>query len=142
MVIGARFAGEGAYQVRGPRAWAMKLLSTVLSRIAKTRLTDTTSGFKACNRQMIAFFANWYPVEYLGDTIETLVGAVRCGFVVRQIPVAMRERTTGTPSASPLKATVYLVRAGFVLLLAMIRRMPEVPDLDKQSAQLAGATAK
>ncbi|WP_051943805.1 glycosyltransferase family 2 protein [Streptacidiphilus rugosus] len=142
MVIGARFAGEGSYHVRGPRSWAMKLLSTVLSRVAKTRLTDTTSGFKACNRQMIAFFANWYPVEYLGDTIETLVGAVRCGFVVRQIPVAMRERTTGTPSASPLKATVYLVRAGFVLLLAMIRRMPEVPDLEKQSAQLAGATAK
>jgi glycosyltransferase involved in cell wall biosynthesis len=139
LVIGARFAGEGAYQVRGPRAWAMKLLSAVLSRIAKTKLTDTTSGFKACNRRMIALFADWYPVEYLGDTIEALVGAVRCGFTVRQIPVAMRERTTGTPSASPVKAAIYLGRAGFVLLLAMIRRMPEVPAPLAPTAEPAGA---
>lgn len=141
LVIGARFAGEGAYQVRGPRAWAMKLLSGVLSRVARTRLTDTTSGFKACNRQMIALFAHWYPVEYLGDTIEALVGAVRCGFTVRQIPVAMRDRTTGTPSASPLKATIYLGRAGFVLMLAMIRRMPEVPQPAERPTDMAGATA-
>jgi glycosyltransferase involved in cell wall biosynthesis len=125
LVIGARFAGEGDYQVHGPRRWAMGLLSGVLSRIARTRLTDTTSGFKACNRPMIEFFAKWYPVEYLGDTIESMVGAIRCGFVVRQVPVAMRERTGGTPSASPVKAMVYLARAGFVLLLAMVRRVPD-----------------
>ena len=125
LVIGARFAGEGDYQVRGPRRWAMGLLSMVLSRIARTRLTDTTSGFKACNKPMIEFFAKWYPVEYLGDTIESMVGAIRCGFVVRQVPVAMRERSAGTPSASPVKAMVYLARAGFVLMLAMIRRVPD-----------------
>ncbi|MER8183951.1 glycosyltransferase family 2 protein [Kitasatospora sp. NPDC094015] len=125
LAIGARFDGEGDYTVRGPRKWAMGLLSFVLSRITRTRLTDTTSGFRACNRQLIEFFAQWYPVEYLGDTIESMVGAARCGFVVRQVPVAMRERTTGTPSASPFKATVYLARAGLVLLLAMIRRMPK-----------------
>ncbi|MEU2625680.1 glycosyltransferase family 2 protein [Kitasatospora sp. NPDC007106] len=125
LVIGARFDGEGDYKVRGPRKWAMGLLSRVLSRIARTRLTDTTSGFRACNRDLIEFFAQWYPVEYLGDTVESMVGAVRCGYVVRQVPVAMRPRTTGRPSASPVKAMIYLARAGLVLLLAMMRRMPE-----------------
>ncbi|GAA1069372.1 glycosyltransferase family 2 protein [Kitasatospora arboriphila] len=125
LVIGARFDGEGDYKVRGPRKWAMGLLSTVLSRITRTRLTDTTSGFRACNRKLIEFFATWYPVEYLGDTVESMVGAARCGFTVRQVPVAMRERTTGRPSASPFKAMIYLARAGLVLLLAMIRRMPD-----------------
>ncbi|GAA2130124.1 glycosyltransferase family 2 protein [Kitasatospora kazusensis] len=124
LVIGARFDGEGDYRVRGPRRWAMGLLSFVLSRITGTRLTDTTSGFRACNRPLIEFFARWYPVEYLGDTVESLVGAARCGFTVRQVPVAMRARTTGRPSASPVKATIYLVRAGLVLLLAVIRRIP------------------
>lgn len=124
LVIGARFDGEGNYKVRGPRKWAMKLLSVVLSRITRTRLTDTTSGFRACSKPLIEFFAKWYPVEYLGDTVESMVGAARCGFTVRQVPVAMRARTTGTPSASPVKAMVYLSRAGLVLLLAMIRRMP------------------
>ena len=125
LVIGARFSGEGDYKVRGPRKWAMKLLSLVLSTITHTKLTDTTSGFRACNRELIEFFAQWYPVEYLGDTVESMVGAARSGYTVRQVPVAMRERTTGTPSASPFKAMIYLSRAGLVLLLALIRRMPK-----------------
>ncbi|MGW6844029.1 hypothetical protein [Streptomyces sp. NPDC054958] len=33
-------------------------------------------------------------MEYLGHTIESMVGAARSGFTVRQIPVEMRERTT------------------------------------------------
>ncbi|WP_037575543.1 glycosyltransferase family 2 protein [Phaeacidiphilus oryzae] len=124
LAIGARFSGEGAYRVRGPRRWAMRLLSAVLSRIAGTRLTDTTSGFRACNRRTIELFARWYPVEYLGDTVESTVGAVRCGLTVRQVPVAMRPRTTGRPSASPTRALVYLLRAALVLALAMGRRAP------------------
>ena len=122
LVIGARFAGEGAYAVRGPRKWAMAMLSWVLSRLARTKLTDTTSGFRACDRDLIALFALWYPAEYLGDTVETLVRILRLGYRVNQIPVAMRLRTTGTPSQSPFKAMLYLARAFFTLFLALARR--------------------
>ncbi|MBX6356494.1 MAG: glycosyltransferase family 2 protein [Micromonosporaceae bacterium] len=122
IVIGARFAGEGDYRVRGPRRWAMAVLSMVLSWVAGTRLTDTTSGFRAANRRAIELFAEFYPVEYLGDTVETVVTACRRGLRVRQVPVAMRRRLAGTPSHSPLKATIYLGRALTVLVLALLRR--------------------
>ena len=122
LVIGARFAGEGDYAVRGPRRWAMAMLSWVLSMLAHAKLTDTTSGFRAANRRTVEMFAHWYPVEYLGDTIETLVHACRRGYKVRQVPVAMRKRMAGTPSHSPVKAMIYLGRAFAVLTLAMIRR--------------------
>ncbi|MEU1754130.1 glycosyltransferase family 2 protein [Micromonospora matsumotoense] len=122
LVIGARFAGEGDYSVRGPRRWAMVMLSGVLSRVAKTRLTDTTSGFRAANRRVIEMFARWYPAEYLGDTVETLVHTARRGYRIRQVPVAMRKRMAGTPSHSPAKAMIYLGRAFAVLTLALIRR--------------------
>ncbi len=121
LVIGSRFAGEGGYRVRGPRRWAMSMLSAVLSRLAGTRLTDTTSGFKAVDRRLIELFARWYPAEYLGDTIEALVRTARSGYRITQVPVAMRTRMAGAPSASPVKATMYLFRAYFVLLLALIR---------------------
>src|SRR3954449_10629940 len=49
IVIGARFAGAGDYRARGPRRWAMRLLAFALSRLAGTRLTDVTSGFRAAN---------------------------------------------------------------------------------------------
>ncbi|MCO1594093.1 glycosyltransferase family 2 protein [Micromonospora sp. RHAY321] len=122
LVIGARFAGEGDYNVRGPRRWAMVMLSAVLSRVARTKLTDTTSGFRAANRRVIEMFAGWYPAEYLGDTVETLVHTARRGFRIRQVPVAMRKRMAGTPSHSPAKAMIYLGRAFAVLTLALIRR--------------------
>ncbi|PMR58753.1 glycosyl transferase family 2 [Verrucosispora sp. ts21] len=122
LVIGARFAGEGDYAVRGPRRWAMGMLSMVLSGLAGTTLTDTTSGFRAANRRMIEMFARWYPAEYLGDTVETLVHAARRGYRIQQVPVAMRRRMAGTPSHSPAKAMIYLGRALAVLTLALIRR--------------------
>jgi glycosyltransferase involved in cell wall biosynthesis len=122
LVIGARFAGEGDYQVRGPRRWSMVMLSFVLSRMARCTLTDTTSGFRACDRALIELFAAWYPVEYLGDTVETVVRVLRLGYRVTQVPVAMRQRFAGVPSKSPAKSLLYLGRAFFSLLLALSRR--------------------
>lgn len=127
IVIGARFAGVGDYQARGPRRWAMSLLSRVLSRVARTRLTDTTSGFKAIGPRAIRLFAADYPAEYLGDTVEALVVASRAGLRIRQVPVAMRPRAGGTPSHSPLKATVFLARAGLALITALARPRRELP---------------
>lgn len=98
------------------------MLSAVLSRLSRTNLSDTTSGFRAANRRTIELLARWYPVEYLGDTIEVLVRLIRNGYVVRQVPVTMRPRMAGTPSHSPIKSTIYLSRAFLVLLLSMVRR--------------------
>lgn len=125
LVIGARFAGEGDYEVRGPRRWAMKLLAAILSRTAKTPLTDTTSGFKASGPRAVLLFAKHYPAEYLGDTVEALVIAARAGCRVAQVPVSMRPRAGGVPSHNPLKAALYLGRAILALGFALLR--PPVP---------------
>ncbi|MBN8205689.1 glycosyltransferase family 2 protein [Microbacterium esteraromaticum] len=121
LVIGARFAGLGDYGVRGPRKWAMKMLAAVMSRVARTRLTDVTSGFKASGPRAIELFAEEFPAEYLGDTIEALVIAARAGLHIQQVPVQMRERQGGEPSHSPVRAAVYLVRACAAFALAMLR---------------------
>ena len=120
LVIGARFAGTGEYHVRGPRRWAMKLLAAVISRTARTRLTDTTSGLKASGPKAVRLFAKHYPAEYLGDTIEALVIAARAGCVIKQVPSAMRARTAGVPSHNPFKSAQYLARAGLALMFAYI----------------------
>lgn len=121
LVLGARFAGKGAYRVRGPRRWAMSVLAVALSRTAQTKLTDTTSGFRASGPRAIELFARHYPAEYLGDTIESLVIAARSGLVVRQVAVAMRPRAGGSPSQNPFKAAAYLARAVLALGFAFMR---------------------
>lgn len=121
LVIGARFAGRGSYDVHGPRRWAMKLLSVTLSRMAHTELTDTTSGFRASGPRAVALFARYYPAEYLGDTIESTVICARAGLRIRQVPVHMRIRAAGTPSQTPWKAALYLFRACLALGFAGAR---------------------
>jgi len=101
----------------------MTALSAALSRIAGTKLTDTTSGFRASNRRAIELFASEYPAEYLGDTIESLVIACRAGLRVRQVGVEMRPRSGGAPSHSPVKAVVFLGRAILALVIALSRPM-------------------
>lgn len=133
LVIGARFAGEGDYEARGPRRWAMRFLAAILSRLTRTRLTDTTSGLKASGPRAVELFAVHYPAEYLGDTIEALVIAARSGCVIRQLPVAMRARAGGTPSHGPLKSALYLARAFLALGFAIVRPS-NVPARPREAA--------
>ena len=120
--IGARFADRGEYKVTGPRKWAMQLLAKVISGLAKTRLTDVTSGFRAANERAVAQYLDHYPAEYLGDTIDSLVVAIRSGCTVTQVPVEMRARQGGKPSHNPVKAAIYLGRSVFALLFALTRK--------------------
>ncbi|MHA7262567.1 glycosyltransferase family 2 protein [Arthrobacter sp. TMN-37] len=124
--IGARFADKGTYTVKGPRKWAMAFLGRAISLLAGTRLTDVTSGFRAANRTAIAQYCEHYPAEYLGDTIDSLVVAIRSGLTVTQVPVEMRPRQGGQPSHNPLKAALYLGRSGFALVIAMSRKRTTV----------------
>jgi glycosyltransferase involved in cell wall biosynthesis len=142
VAVGSRFASGAGYQVRGPRRWAMRLLARSLSRTCRTRLTDVTSGFRATGPRAIGLLARYYPSEYLGDTVESLVVVQKAGLRVREVPVTMRPRVAGTPSQSPLKAAVYLARAMLVLVLAVIRTHPEAVPADLgQPVQPVGAAS-
>jgi glycosyltransferase involved in cell wall biosynthesis len=127
IVIGARFAGTGSYRTKGPRRWVMRGLSIVLSRLIGTQLTDTTSGFKLSGPRAVRLFAANYPAEYLGDTLESLVIAHRAGLTIRQVGVEMRPRSGGEPSHSPVRAAVFLMRAGLALAIALTRPSAPLP---------------
>jgi glycosyltransferase involved in cell wall biosynthesis len=137
LVIGVRFAGEGTYKVSWIRRLAMVVLARTLSRMARTRLTDVTSGFRVVNRRTAALFAAHYPAEYLGDTVESTVIALRAGCTVAQVPVQMRVRQGGRASQTSLKAALYLGRAVVALTLALVREWPQAPEPPTPSEQTA-----
>lgn len=122
VVVGARFADRRDFETSRTRRSAMVVLAAVVSRIAGTRLTDTTSGFKAVGPRALAFYAANFPAEYLGDTVEALVIGARAGLVVTQVPVQMRPRRAGAPSQRPWRAGLYLGRAVVALVMALVRR--------------------
>lgn len=121
IVIGSRFVTRTAYEVRGPRKWAMKVMSMTISRLAKHPVTDTTSGYKASGPRAVELFALHYPAEYLGDTIEALVIAARSGLTMTEVTAHMRVRQAGVPSHNPVKSAIYLGRAFIALAFAQIR---------------------
>jgi glycosyltransferase involved in cell wall biosynthesis len=120
LVVGSRFAT--GYAVSPARRLMMRALSRAVSRRLGTKITDTTSGFRAMNRRTIDVFSRHYPVDYLSDTVEALLLASDAGLRVREIDVRMHQRTTGTPSSSSVRSVYHLVRLMLILLLHRLRR--------------------
>lgn len=124
IVIGSRFAQGGTFKSSAARRGVQRFISRVASLYARTRLTDATSGFRLAGPRAVAVFAEHYPVEWLGDTVESIVLATRQGLTVSEIPVSMNERAGGAPSQSVFRATLYTGRILFILGLASIRSVP------------------
>ena len=124
IVIGSRFAGGGTFESTWARRNVQRIIAWVVSAYARTRLTDVTSGFRISGPRAIALFAEHYPVEFLGDTVESIVLATRQKLTVREVPVVMNERAGGLPSQSIIRAALYTGRILFILVLATFRSVP------------------
>ena len=123
VVVGSRFAGDAGAGWVGPyRRWAMRVLARVVSRVTRTDLDDVTSGFRAADVRAIALFAEHYPTEYLGDTVESLVLSSRAGLSISQRPVGMRPRRAGRPSQGAVRSSLFLGRALMAVSVALMRR--------------------
>lgn len=128
IVVGTRFHANSTYHVRGPRRWAMRLLSRTLSRMAKTPITDPTSGFRSAGTRAIQLFSGNYPAEYLGDTVGSLAIAIRTGLKIEEVPVTMYFREHGRPSKNALWSALYLGRASLALVVQVLRRSRKSDD--------------
>ena len=123
IVIGSRFAESTKnYSASFLRKLAIKWLSFLISKICKTKLTDVTSGFRLSSSSAIELFMKEYPVEYLGDTVESLVIAHKTGLSIKEVPVQMSQREFGSPSQNFVKSSWYLLRATLVVILSLIHR--------------------
>src|SRR5690554_6353434 len=79
IVLGSRFADGGSFKSSAARRAVQRFIARVASAYARTRLTDATSGFRIAGPRALAVFSEHYPVEWLGDTVESIVLAVRQG---------------------------------------------------------------
>lgn len=124
IVVGSRFAAGGRFKTTVTRRAVMRVIAGVVSLYTRTKLTDVTSGFRVSGPRAIALFSIHYPVEYLGDTVESLVFASRQGLRIRELPVLMNERLAGLPSQSLTRASLYTGRILLILVLALFRSAP------------------
>ncbi len=123
MVVGSRFTSTSAhYEVSGARRSAMGLLRYAVRLAVGQTFTDTSSGFRAFNRDVLDFFSRSYPSEYM-ESVESLILASLEGFDVVEVPADMRARTAGVPSARRLRLVYHYLRL-LLVLGATFRRRP------------------
>lgn len=126
LVIGSRFAAtpEGErhrYEVGRTRRTAMAVLRRAVKVVSGREFTDVSSGFRAFSRPMLELFAASYSVDYLADTVEALLMAVRSGMRVVEVPVRMRLRAGGEPSTRNVKLVYHYVRLLVVVVTSVTR---------------------
>jgi glycosyltransferase involved in cell wall biosynthesis len=122
IAVGSRFAGDASsgYRSSRPRRIGIRLLAWVVSWIVRRRVTDTTSGFQALNREGIALFARDYPHDY--PEVEATVMVFRHRLRMVEVPVEMRERTAGRSSITTLRSVYYMVKVLLAIFVGLFRR--------------------
>lgn len=91
-------------------------LSGCLRLFCGVRITDPTSGLRACGRRAISLYADDYPIDY--PEPESIAVAVRQGYTVREIPVTMHERQGGVSSIDALSSIYYMVKVTLAIIIA------------------------
>jgi glycosyltransferase involved in cell wall biosynthesis len=120
LVIGSRFA-EG-YRAEGYRKAAMRGIAAIVSRMVGIKLDDVTSGFRVVSEPLLSRFADQYPAEYLGDTVESLLQAHASGATIVQVSVSMDPRAAGE-ATSRIAAGGHLARLAVAVVAGKPQRM-------------------
>lgn len=120
MVIGSRFITNEGFQSSGVRRMGIKWFTFLIKVLTGEKITDPTSGYRVCNREVIKLFSNGYPKDY--PEPETEVALIRRGLKVEEVPVIMRAREEGVSSISLKKSVYYMFKVTLAILIERSRK--------------------
>lgn len=117
MVIGSRFINkkESKFQSSFSRRIGIRMISLLIRLKTKKRILDTTSGFRAVNKEIIKEFASVYPLEYPEpiSTVQLLIKKYR----IEEVSVSMNERQEGVSSIKAWKSIYYMINVILTIIL-------------------------
>ena len=116
MVIGSRFIKKEGFQSSAARRMGKSILTGIIKLFTGKKITDPTSGFRACSKNTIKLFASEYPVDY--PEPETVVQILSLKGKVMEIPVIMNERDGGVSSITPIKSMYYMIKVSISIMFA------------------------
>lgn len=122
MVIGSRFIDKSTSKFKSSKARQMgiKMISFFIKLVTSKKIYDTTSGFRAVDKELIKKFSNSYPVEYPEPVSTTEI--LKKGYKVEEVAVSMNERETGISSIRMWKNCYYMINVILYILVIGIRR--------------------
>lgn len=121
LVIGSRYVqASSGFKSTAMRRIGIKIISFFIKLFTGKKIEDTTSGFRACDRDIIECFASEYPVEYPEPISTTMV--IKKGYKVGECHVEMRARESGVSSIRAWKNAYYMINVVLSIIVTCIRR--------------------
>ena len=115
MVIGSRFIGNSSdFKSSRARRVGINIISFFIKLVTGKKIYDTTSGFRAISKKLIAEFASNYPSEYPEPVSTTSI--LKKNYVVHEVDVKMHKRENGVSSIRAWKNIYYM----FNVILSII----------------------
>lgn len=125
MVTGSRFLADAdGYQSSATRRAGIRIFAGILSRVVGQRVTDPTSGLRMVDRTGIELFARDYPRDY--PEVEAVLLLHFHRLSSREVPVRMRERTTGVSSINASRSIYYMIKVLLAVFVGLLRARPVV----------------
>jgi len=119
--LGSRFLGVESYEPSLARRLGMSLFRMLISRLVGQRITDTTSGYQAFNRQVIGYFTSEvFPCDY--PDADMLLTLHRAGFRITEVPVRMHANASGKSMHSGLKPLYYIFKMVLSIFVTLLRK--------------------
>lgn len=128
LCIGSRFIENEGFQSSKIRRLGIKHFSWLIKLLTGSRITDPTSGYRACSREVIRLFASDYPKDY--PEPETVVTVLKNKLKVSEMPVIMNAREGGTSSITNLKGIYYMIKVTLAIMIASISRKSVVKEYE------------
>lgn len=120
LCLGSRFIDKQGFQSTRLRRIGIKYFSSLIYMVSGLKVTDPTSGFRACNKKAIKLFAKYYPTDY--PEPETLVYLKRKKLCVKEVSVVMKERKSGKSSINFIKSIYYFIKVSMAVCFASMAK--------------------
>ena len=121
-VIGSRFIkkDKNNFNSTFSRRIGIKLISFFIKLVTKKKVYDTTSGFRAVNKDIIKDFSKSYPTEYPEPVSTTEL--LKKKYKIAEVPVKMNERVGGVSSIRAWKNIYYMINVILSIIIVGMRR--------------------
>lgn len=117
MVIGSRFIDKTSseFKTTMARRFGINIISFFIKLVTGEKIYDTTSGFRAIDKDLIKKFATDYPVEYPEPVSTTKI--LKNKYKVEEVAVSMNERIGGKSSIIAWKKAYYMINVVLSILV-------------------------
>jgi glycosyltransferase involved in cell wall biosynthesis len=118
--IGSRYVAQSGYRAPLARRLGMMLFSGVVRVTVGQRITDTTSGFRAYDREVMEICQHDFPKDF--PDAPLLIDLARRGFRLAEVPVEMRAREAGRSFYTLGKSLYYPYKNMLASLMVLLKR--------------------